>query len=189
MAVASRPISNDVRAPCTTSRREVAAELVGAEQVLAEGGRNGLPTSANGLPGIEQRREQGNQRRHASRITRPSKAGRLRAKRRASSRIGSQRSSMRGSSKEYSRSTARLTTTTRHAGDEEDAEQQVDIARKQRFVGEQAESRPGEDRLDDHRAADQLADLHAGHGNDRQAALRRTCATRSAARSAPWRAR
>ena len=53
-------------------------------------------------------------------------------------------------------------------GDEEHPEQHLIVALEHRVEGEASEAGPGEHRLDQDRAADQLARLHPGYGEHRQ---------------------
>ena len=74
-------------------------------------------------------------------------------------------------------------------GDEEHAEQHLVVALRQRLEHQPADAGPGEDRLGQDGAADDLPGLEAGQRHDRQDGVAGDVAARDRARRRrPWRA-
>ena len=211
------------------AREDVAAELVGAEQVDAErrqvGGGDAAPARAGESGGSSlsgSRTTAGSNTTHHSVSSLPSERhhdqraqhARAPAIARRSRRNARHTSPERRSARGGERPGARVPAATaqpqpdariddrvehvreerarerQHRGDEVERQDHREVARQDRVVAEPAEAGPGEDLLDDHRAADQARDQQSRTWSRRAAAR---CGARGGRRrrprAGPWRAR
>ena len=79
---------------------------------------------------------------------------------------------MRGSTSAYSRSETKVPASVSDRGDEIERQDHREVARQDRLVAEPPEPRPGEDLLEDHRAADQPGNRNPNMVTNGRSALR-----------------